>query len=290
MVAPGASRTSSLAKPARAVRVWPSVGWGLCVGAGLALVLGAPARWLNGPLQTASGGRLQLAQSEGTVWDGRSTLVLGAGGGSRERWVLPGRLQWQLRPGFSGSSPGWRLRLEQSCCMNGPVELWLGLTAGGLEARVVNDGAAPLAQWPAAWLAASGTPWNTLQPGGRLRLFARDLRLDLGWYAAAVTRVQGQVTLLVDSASSRLSTLPTLGSYRIAVEGQAGRGPDLTRVWLTTLEGPLLLQGEGALGPQGLRLQGLAEAAPERRAALDNLLNLVGRREGARSILSIGRS
>ena len=37
-----------------------------------------------------------------------------------------------------------------------------------------------------------------------------------------------------------------------------------------------------------LRFEGVASAAPEREAALANLLNIIGRRSGARSIITIG--
>ena len=37
-----------------------------------------------------------------------------------------------------------------------------------------------------------------------------------------------------------------------------------------------------------LRFTGEASAAPEREAALSNLLNIIGRRNGARSIITIG--
>jgi general secretion pathway protein N len=39
---------------------------------------------------------------------------------------------------------------------------------------------------------------------------------------------------------------------------------------------------------QRLRFSGEASAAPERAAALDNLLNILGRRDGARALLSLG--
>jgi general secretion pathway protein N len=37
-----------------------------------------------------------------------------------------------------------------------------------------------------------------------------------------------------------------------------------------------------------LQFSGVASAAPDREAALSNLLNIIGRRNGARSIITIG--
>ena len=54
------------------------------------------------------------------------------------------------------------------------------------------------------------------------------------------------------------------------------------------LDGALLLSGNGQWVGQRLRFTGEASAAPERAAALANLLNIIGRRSGARSIITLG--
>ena len=55
-----------------------------------------------------------------------------------------------------------------------------------------------------------------------------------------------------------------------------------------TLDGALQLSGQGEWLGQRLRFKGVASAAPERVEALSNLLNIVGRRDGARSIITVG--
>jgi general secretion pathway protein N len=50
----------------------------------------------------------------------------------------------------------------------------------------------------------------------------------------------------------------------------------------------LLLNGSGSWGAGGLRLRGEATAAEVDQPALANLLNIIGRRDGARSLISIG--
>ena len=50
----------------------------------------------------------------------------------------------------------------------------------------------------------------------------------------------------------------------------------------------VLLSGNGQWVGKRLRFTGEASAAPGREAALANLLNIIGRRSGARSIITVG--
>lgn len=259
-------------------------------GAAAAVLVFAPARWLGGMVEQATGGRLRLEQARGTVWDGQARPVLGAGAGSREARLLPGTVGWQIRPAWRQGRPAMAVAIRQSCCMRAPLQVWLRPHAEGLELVVEpapgSDEA--LGVWPAAWLTALGTPWNTLQPEGRLTLRANPLRVVLG-LDGVPRRLEGSVVVQIDRASSILSTLPVLGSYRLSVEGPGPDAASLARLQLQTLDGALRLSAQGLLSPQGaLRMSGQAEAEPGREAALDNVLNLIGRRDGARSMLSIG--
>ncbi|MBO9678978.1 MAG: type II secretion system protein N [Acidovorax sp.] len=250
-------------------------GWALCgllLGALPALVVFAPADWLARGIARASGGQVQLAQARGTVWTGSAQLVLTGGASSQDRAALPGRLQWQLRPRWNGLAA----TLQADCCTPEPLRLALAPHWGGAR-LTVHDGQS---QWPAAVLAGLGTPWNTLQPQGRLAL--RTQGLELGWSAGRPV-LAGQAQLDALAMSSRLSTLRPMGSYRLQLAG--GAAPTLT---LQTLDGHLLLNGSGQWVGQRLRFTGEASAAPEREAQLSNLLNIIGRRSGARSLISLG--
>jgi len=68
------------------------------------------------------------------------------------------------------------------------------------------------------------------------------------------------------------------------VEGHGDRA-DLA---LSTVAGALRLDVAGQWGASGLRLRGEASAAPGSEAALSNLLNIIGRRQGERSLIAIG--
>jgi general secretion pathway protein N len=254
---------------------WAGVLFGIVVG----VVVFAPAAWLAPAVADNTDQRLLLADARGTVWQGSAMPVLGGGPGSRTAATLPGRLQWTL--GFRG----WalELRLRQDCCMSSDLVMLLRPGLGRLQVEVL-PGNGSLGEWPAAWLSGLGAPWNTLQLGGSLRLSSPGLSLES---AGGRWRLSGQADLDLNNVSSRVSTLERLGSYRLHLQGGNTGGTDAT-VKLSTLEGALLLSGNGQWTGSNFRFRGEAQAAPGFESALDNLLNILGRRRGALSILSIG--
>ena len=129
-------------------------------------------------------------------------------------------------------------------------------------------------------LAGLGTPWNTVQVEGQLHLSTQALVIES---AAGRTWVTGHVELDAQRISSRLSTLKPMGSYRVTLTG--GATPTLE---LATLEGALQLSGHGQWVANKLHFDGVASAAPQQLDALSNLLNILGRRDGVRSIIKIG--
>ena len=98
--------------------------------------------------------------------------------------------------------------------------------------------------------------------------------------------LQGEAAIEALDLASRLSTLRPLGSYRMSMRAEADG--NTTTLELQTLHGALQLQGSGRWVGGRLRFEGVAEAAPESEAALGNLLNIMGRRQGPRSLLNIG--
>lgn len=260
-----------------APRTAPRAGWGWALAGALAgalpaLLVFAPAHWLAEGVARASQGQVLLLQPRGTVWNGSAQLVLTGGSASQDRAALPGRLDWQLRPAWAGL----RAQLHAGCCTPAPLQAQARLGLSGSSVALA-DGES---QWPAAILAGLGTPWNTLQPQGQLALQTRGLQAR--WTAGRMA-LAGQAQLDARAMSSRLSTLRPMGSYRLVLEG--GEVPALT---LSTLDGHLQLSGSGQWVGQRLRFAGEASATPEREAQLSNLLNIIGRRNGARSIITVG--
>ena len=260
---------------------WPlRLAWlGGCLGLLLAVLVFAPARWLAEALHTASEGQVQLVNARGSVWRGQADLLLTGGEGSRSLSALPQGLRWRLAPAWASGQPAVAVKLITPCCSPEPLDILLLPGWQGMELRL----AAFSSQWPAVLLVGLGTPWNTLRPDGQLALRSSGL---------SVRQVQGRVNLqgglTVDALdmASRLSTLRPLGSYRLELQAAAdGHNATLN---LSTLRGGLRLQGSGQWVGGRLRFQGEAQAAPGRESALDNLLNILGRRQGPRSILNIG--
>src|SRR3989344_2425790 len=204
------------------------------------------------------------------VATGRECLT--GGSASQDSAALPSRLDWRIRPGWGGL----HAQLNASCCPPTPLRLQASAGWSGTRLTIIDGESL----WPASVLTGLGTPWNTLQPQGQLALQTRGftMRWSAGRMSLAV-----QVQLDARAMSSRLSTLRPMGSYRLAVQG--GEAPTLT---LSTLAGHLQLNGTGQWVGNRLRFAGEASATPEREAALSNLLNIIGRRNGARSIITVG--
>ncbi len=263
VAAPAGSRTRRLA--------W----FGALTGGLLAIVFWMPAHWLTGVVNRASQQRVVLEDARGTVWTGSARLLVSGGEGSRDVAALPGRVDWRLRPTFTGA---W-LELQSTCCTRVPVEIdasprWNGavLQVGSLQLR-----------WPMGLLAGLGTPWNTVQLQGNLDMNSDGL--TLAWDSGRL-QATGQVRMEATDVASRLSTLRPLGSYLLELVAPGpGQDPSLS---LKTLSGNLILTGQGQWVGARLRFSGEATAVEGREAALDNLLNIIGRRSGARSIITVG--
>ena len=260
------------ARHAGSTAPWGWAALGAVLGISFALLWFAPSAWLAQAVAAATAEQVQLLDARGTVWTGSARVLLSGGAGSRDQAVLPGRLDWQLRPVWGG----FNLQIHAECCTAQPVQARITPSLRGVSVQV-DDGSS---QWPAALLAGLGTPWNTVQAEGSLQLVTHGL--SLAWFEGRLV-MGGRTELLALGMSSRLSTLKPMGSYRITLTG--GSAPVLE---LSTIEGSMQLSGTGRwVGPR-LRFEGVASAAPEHEAALANLLNIIGRRNGARSIITLG--
>jgi general secretion pathway protein N len=240
--------------------------------------------------------------------------VLTGGAGSHDASVLPTRLEWTLRPRWNGLS----LHLTQDCCLAHGMDLSVRRVLDAWQVNIIGPdehdqpavavaarttpgagdadaatlaSATPLGQWPMGWLEGRGFPWNTIHPGGVLTLSTHNLSFALKdghW------RTLGSAQVEIRQASSRLATLDSLGTYRLLIQPdpstqvKAGDGASRDLVGISKIDGALLIDGRVLIGASGLRLRAEAHAAEGFEAALNNLLNLIGRRNGASSAISIG--
>lgn len=252
-------------------------GWRWAVLGGLlglivAVALFAPARWLASAVSGWSEGRVLLVNPRGTVWSGQAAVVFASGAGGGESVSLPGALQWRLRPGWGAVNAA----LEMPCCAVSPLHF----RAHRRDGAVQLDWQDARSRWPAAMLGGFGAPWNTLKLEGALELSTRALSVQ---FFKGQLQMAGQATLDATDMSSSLSTLRPMGSYRLRLDG--GPTPSLL---LSTREGSLELNGSGVWSGTAFRFNGEATAAPGRESALSNLLNIIGRRDNARSIITLG--
>ncbi len=265
---------------------WAWTGAGL--GLALAFITQAPAHWLTHAIEQASGERVLLPDAQGTVWNGSAQWVLNEGplniatstnlARPASTTALPTRVTWQLGPSidFSNLRLAMSAKVASACCTPQPVRVDVSPLWRGVRVQVSDH----TSNWPASWLVGLGAPWNTVQPEGQMQLQTTQLQWT---QQAGQERLQGQAELQMQQLSTRLSTLRPLGSYRVRVQGG-----DTIALTLDTLEGSLRLQGNGQLQNGHVRFNGEASAAPDAEAALSNLLNILGQRQGAKSILKLG--
>jgi general secretion pathway protein N len=217
----------------------------------------APAAWLGDWLEARS--KLRLLDARGTVWHGSALLGFSNG---RETTVVPGRVEWRVdavSPVRVSVSHPW---------LTAPLALSLGTQAIGFTKGT--------ARVPAGVLASTGAPFNTIRPGGVL---------ELAWSQGEIRGAALTGELQVDwrDAQSALSTVVPLGSYRLRISG-TGQPPAIE---LSTLAGPLQMQGTGTMVGSRIRFNGVAAAEPAMRPALNGLLGVLGMRSGDKVLLAI---
>jgi general secretion pathway protein N len=259
---------------------WPAV-WGVLIGLVFALLWFAPASWVADAVHSGSGGRVLLQEPMGTVWKGSARMLLTGGQQSRDAAALPGRVHWTLSPQWRGFALG----LMADCCTKAPLTGQVKLSLQGASVTFQDSSS----QWPAQLLSGLGTPWNTVLLEGQLLLSTQGLSVE--WLGGRLG-LRGQLTLDALEVGSRLSTLKPLGTYRLVLAGNpsSSNAADaaLAQLTLDTVSGDLRLTGSGQWVGSRLKFNGQASATPEREAALANLLNILGRRQGPNSIISIG--
>lgn len=219
----------------------------------------APAAWL-GDLVHAHG-PVRLVHAAGTLWEGSAMIAISDG---RRAQLVPGRVSWRLE--------WWKL-------LSGRMVLSVRHAATDSAVRIGFDSRALTVQAgearvPAAVLCVLGAPFNTIRPGGMLHV---------RWDALTLKRDAFEGALQVDweDAQSAFSPVAPLGNFRMTAQGRGARGD----ARLTTLKGPLLIEGQGSLEDGRIRFTASAGAQPEMRASLNGLIALLGRRTGDRAVL-----
>ena len=195
-------------------------GKGAALGALVGVVLFAPASWLARGVVELTDGRLLLAESQGTVWQGDAVAILTGGPGSRDARALPG-------PGVAHQTQGG---LGCACLCSRLLSAHAGGAGhqaglGRVRAEVkLNPGA------PDADLVAMGWSGIGLRPGSGAGYALEYLAIGRpvaheyagsrgGVGAGSLAEIEGQADLSLDNVSSPISTLDRLGSYRLDLLG-----------------------------------------------------------------------
>lgn len=225
----------------------------------LTVVWFAPAAWLADAVAARSS--VRLVDAQGSFWKGSALPGYNNG---RRTWVTPDRISW---------------RVDVLPLLTGQAHVTVTTGAGEIVVKAdrnslsVSPGSA-VAQ--AGVLTLVGAPFNTLKPGGLLRLRWDPLQLSDG-------QLQGKMFIDWIDAQAALSRIAPFGSYRLSLDG-AGQEVKLV---LATLQGPLHLEGSGTVRAAGLRFDGLAWADPAMRPALNTLLGVLGPRQGDKVVLRV---
>ncbi len=251
----------------------------LLVVAVLAVALGtflvsAPASFGDWTLARMTEGRVRLADTSGTLWDGKGrVVVVDTAMPASDRHllnglVLPGQLRWQVR-----ALPLLIGMIDATVSLDG-ISAPLKLSGPFGEIR----GSAATLNLPSVDLGRLGSPWNTIRPSAAVGLQWDGFTLQRGVF-------DGKIVIELRDASSSMSPVRPLGSYRIDVDSRRSG----TNVALTTVNGPLNLSGSGVWNNRsGLRFSATAESDARERDRLQGFLALLGRREGDKIVFKIG--
>jgi general secretion pathway protein N len=238
----------------RAALPWLAVG---VISSGLVLLSRLPAAWIAPQFARATQGHVNLIDPEGSLWHGSATLMLAAGNDATGATLLPGRIVWRTAfwPLFVARV---RMEMRQTEAMPDPVTVEASLRGANVSAGTIAV--------PASLLVGLGAPFNTLDLDGKVRLAWTPWRM-FG------TDAFGRMTVSLADMSSRVSLVKPLGTYQVVVQAQGAS----STLDLSTLKGPLMLDGHGTFSRASASFQGTASATPEQRDNLAGLLNLLGR-------------
>lgn len=226
----------------------------------IALVVLAPATWVDAGVQRASDGRVRLAEARGTLWSGSGRIEIRDADG---RSGVAGNLAWRVVPGsLLRGQLVCDVALEQAA-RRFPVTLSLS------RFELANADIT----LPAAALGLGVPELAPLELTGEVQVKVSSLSIERG-------AARGSATLLWRAAGSALSPVSPLGDYELRLESE---GPAV-RATLQTLQGPIRLDGKGAW-THGARPMFLAVASvpAQHQPQLAPLLRLIAVERGAGS-------
>ncbi len=214
----------------------------------IGVLVWAPATLLGHALERASAGRLLLANTQGSLWQGSGTLLLRASSGFQSL----GAYRWRLRP--------WLGNIELQAGSHPLTQLDFRPFPARLDIHNLR------LDLPASLLEIALPQLHPYRLHGSLNIHSEQLHI-------AATGLNGQITADWTGAASGLSPIAPLGDYRITLHGDQ-RGLQAN---MDTLGGKLLLRVNGRFDPAlGMLIDGTAQAAPGSEGELNELLHYIG--------------
>lgn len=228
-------------------RVLPVLLFGGVFLAGL--IVFAPAALMGSVLERASGGRLTLAQTQGSLWHGSGVALLRL----KSRYQTLGSFRWELQP----LSAALLVRAGDAA----PMRVHYAPVAGRLDIDNLR------LTLPVSILEIAAPQLGPYQLQGVLDTRGDHLTLD-------ASGLNGHISVDWLRAASGLSEIRPLGDYRILLQGNGGA----LEAQLSTLSGKLQLAGKGSFDQSsGMSFSGTAQAAPGAAAdELNELLHHIG--------------
>lgn len=230
---------------------------GLILAYLLFLVVTAPAAWLAPVLTRMSGGEVILASPSGHVWHGGGTLYVRPISDP----VLVGPIRWKLFP---------------AALLLGRVRLELHIN-GGINGRAVVERS--WSRWSVRGVKLSCDAQSLVPLIPELALFTPEGTVDFDARALVLTpnAMTGAGMLTWRQAALGISDVRPLGSYQLRMDGAGTRA-----TWqITSLNGPLNVEGAGEWRPQG-EIEGILNVSISGpNPALEHLLSFAGRQGSA---------
>ena len=219
------------------------------------LCIYAPAQLMGIALNQLSGGRLGIANPQGSFWQGNAHVILN--NTAQQSEVLDiGNIAWDTQPLQLLAG-----KFAVSLTLNQGTPFWLTLDTSRVHIEHVAF------TLPADVISYVVPSLKAAQLGGQLAV-----RCDN--FSIARQEILGQLEVDWNQASSPLSILNPLGSYHTVL---AGSGAGLAIKLNTLSTGPLIMQGNGRwVASEGLHFEGTAEAEPSAKLQLQALLRVIG--------------
>lgn len=216
------------------------------------IVVLAPASLLTGLLERATAGRLSMAQTKGSLWRGAGVLLL-----QHDNKFLPlGHYAWRISP---------TANLSQ-------IEVLVDTGEGKSSQLLISPWHKEL-EVAQAQLALPAQLLSVFAPQLIPYRLSGELNLTTERFQITPKANSGELTLDWKQATSGLTDIAPLGDYRILLQGV---GTNL-KVSLNTLSGKLQLAGNGQIQVgRALTFNGTAQAAPDQKEALSDLLHHIG--------------